>query len=158
MTSGYGIMCATLCVGASRPATVSNLNKKIYATIEGWRDRAIEGAHPYVYPDGIALKRTWAAEVWNVSPLVATGVNGDGYREILGIVQGAKEDKASWLSFLKHLKDRGLGGVRLIIRMRAWGLVVPDARGQRCVVHSTRTRARERPRRRQNACAPGSRT
>jgi transposase-like protein len=50
-----------------------------------------------------------------VSLLVATGVNAQGYREILGIVEGAKEDKASWLAFLKHLKDWGLSGVRLII-------------------------------------------
>jgi putative transposase len=43
------------------PSTVSNLNKKIYATIEAWRMRPIEGGHPYVYLDGIVLKRSWAA-------------------------------------------------------------------------------------------------
>ena len=123
------------------PATVSNLNKKIYGTIEAWRNRAISGEHPYVYLDGIVLKRTWAGEVRNVSLLVATSVNGEGYREILGIVEGAKEDKAGWLSFLKHLKDRGLTGVRLIISdaclglVEAAGEVFPDARWQRCVVH-----------------------
>jgi len=42
------------------PSTVSNLNKKIYATIEAWRNRSITGVHPYVYLDGIVLKRTWA--------------------------------------------------------------------------------------------------
>ena len=56
------------------PATVSNLNKKIYGTIEAWRNRAISGEHPYVYLDGIVLKRTWAGEVRNVSLLVATSV------------------------------------------------------------------------------------
>jgi putative transposase len=123
------------------PATVSNLNKKIYATIDGWRNRPIEGTHPYVYVDGIVLKRTWAGEVRNVSLLVATGVNAEGYREILGIVEGAKEDKAGWLNFLKHLKDRGLRGVRLIISdaclglVEAGGEVFPDALWQRCVVH-----------------------
>src|SRR6266705_1050733 len=123
------------------PSTVSNLNKKIYATIEAWRNRAITGEHPYVYLDGIVLKRTWAGEVRNVSLLVATSINGEGYREILGIVEGAKEDKASWLGFLKHLKDRGLAGVRLIISdaclglVEAAGEVFPDARWQRCVVH-----------------------
>jgi Transposase, Mutator family len=45
------------------PSTVSNLNKKIYGTIEAWRNRPIEGAHPYVYLDGIVLKRSWAGEV-----------------------------------------------------------------------------------------------
>jgi putative transposase len=72
------------------PATVSDLNEKIYGTIEAWRNRPIEGEHPYVYLDGIVLKRTWAGEVRNVS------VNGEGYREILGICEGAKEDKAGW--------------------------------------------------------------
>ena len=80
-----------------------------------WRNRPIEGEHPYVYFDGIVLKRSWAGEVRNVSLLVAIGVNSEGYREILGICEGAKEDKAGWSSFLKHLKERGLTGVRLII-------------------------------------------
>jgi Transposase, Mutator family len=76
------------------PSTVSELNKKIYGTIEAWRNRPIDGEHPYVYLDGIVLKRCWAGEVRNVSLLVAIGVNSEGYREILGICEGAKEDKA----------------------------------------------------------------
>ncbi len=78
------------------PSTVSDLNKKIYGTIKAWRIRPIEGEHPYVYLDGIMLKRSWAGEVRNVSLLVAIGVNGEGYREILGICEGAKEDKVGW--------------------------------------------------------------
>ncbi len=54
------------------PGTASNLNKKIYAKIEEWRHRRIEGDHPYLYLDGIVMKRTWAGEVRNVSLLVAT--------------------------------------------------------------------------------------
>ena len=53
-------------------------NKKIYGTIEAWRNRPIEGEHPYVYLDGIVLKRSWAGEVRNVSLLVAIGVNNHG--------------------------------------------------------------------------------
>jgi transposase-like protein len=60
------------------PSTVSELNKKIYATIEAWRSRPIEGEHPYVYLDGIVLKRSWAGEVRNVSLLVAIAVNSEG--------------------------------------------------------------------------------
>jgi hypothetical protein len=104
------------------PSTVSDLNKKIYATIEAWRNRPIEGEHPYVYLDGIVLKRSRAGEVRNVSLLVAIAVNSEGYREILGICGGAKEDKAGWSAFLKHLKERGVAGVRLIISdLPAWG-------------------------------------
>jgi len=123
------------------PSTVSDLNKRIYATIEAWRNRPIEGKHPYVYLDGIVLKRSWAGEVRNISLLVAIGVNREGYREILGICEGAKEDKAGWSSFLKHLKERGLAGVQLIISDACLGLAesaaefFPDARWQRCIVH-----------------------
>src|SRR5215469_11992496 len=45
------------------PSTVSNLNKRIYSQIEAWRHQAIEGEHPYLYLDGIVLKRSWAGEV-----------------------------------------------------------------------------------------------
>jgi putative transposase len=123
------------------PGTVSNLNKKIYAKIEEWRNRPIEGEHPYLYLDGIVMKRTWAGEVRNVSLLVASAVNSEGYREILGICEGAKEDKSGWSAFLRHLVDRGLKGVQLIISDACRGLVesiaeyLPDARWQRCVVH-----------------------
>jgi putative transposase len=123
------------------PGTVSNLNKTIYAKIEEWRNRPVEGDHPYLYLDGIVMKRTWAGEVRNVSLLVASAVNSEGYREILGICEGAKEDKSGWSAFLRHLVDRGLSGVRLIISDACRGLVesvaeyLPEARWQRCMVH-----------------------
>ena len=123
------------------PSTGSNLNKKIYAKIEAWRNRRIEGEHPYLYLDGIVMKRTWAGEVRNVSLLVASAVNSEGYREILGICEGAKEDKSGWSAFLRHLVDRGLNGVQLIISDACRGLMesaaeyLPDARWQRCMVH-----------------------
>ena len=50
-------------------------------------------------------------EVRNVSLLVAIGVHERGYREILGICEGAKEDKTGWSAFLKHLRERGLKGL-----------------------------------------------
>ena len=124
------------------PSTVSDLNQKIYGTIEAWRNRPIEGEHPYVYLDGIVLKRSWAGEVRNVSLLVAIAVNGEGYREILGICEGAKEDKAGWSAFLRHLKERGLSGVRLVISDACLGLAesaaefFPEVAWQRCIVGS----------------------
>ena len=72
--------------------------------------------------DGIELKRSWAGEVRNVSLLVVIAVNGEDYREILGICEGVKEDKAGWSAFLKHLKECGLNGVRLIISDACLGL------------------------------------
>jgi transposase-like protein len=125
------------------PSTVSELNQKIAVQIEEWRNRPIRGQHPYVYLDGICLKRPWGGEVKNVSILVAIGVDQDGYREVLGVVEGAKEDKASLVNFLRNLKERGLAGVRLFISDKCLGLVssmavFPGALWQRCAVHFCR--------------------
>lgn len=123
------------------PATVSQLNQKIYARIEAWRTRPLSKAYPYVYLDGLFLKRSWGGEVQNVSVLVAIGISEEGFREIIGVAEGAKEDRASWLGFLRYLKERGLGGVRLFISDKCLGLLealgeaFPEARWQRCVVH-----------------------
>ena len=120
---------------------VSKLNQELYDKIDAWRNRKIEGRFPYVYLDGIVLKRTWADEIRNVSILVAFGVNDDGYREILGAAEGAKEDKAGWSSFIASLKDRGLSGVQLFVSDKCIGLVeslgeyYADAQWQRCTVH-----------------------
>lgn len=123
------------------PGTVSKLNQRIYETIEAWRNRPIEGEHPFVYLDGICLKRSWGGEVTNVSLLVAIGVDREGFRTVLGVAEGAKEDQAGWSGFLRHLKERGLRGVRLLISDKCLGLVeslgevFPEAAWQRCVVH-----------------------
>lgn len=121
--------------------TVSNLNKKVYDRIEKWLAAPIQGEFPYVYMDGIWLKRSWGGEVKNVSVLVAIGVDEAGYRHILGVKEGAKEDKESWMAFLRQLKSRGLTGVQLFVSDKSLGLVesladfYPKARWQRCVVH-----------------------
>jgi transposase-like protein len=122
-------------------STVSELNQKIYGRLEEWRNRPIVGRHVYVYLDGLWLKRTWGEEVRAVSVLIAIGVNADGYREILGVAEGMKEDKSSWLEFLRWLKSRGLAGTQLFITDRCLGLVealgecFPEAKWQRCIVH-----------------------
>ena len=59
----------------------------------------------------------------NVSVLVAIGVGEDGFRKILGIAEGHKEDRAGWSGFLRHLKERGLSGVKLIFSDACMGLV-----------------------------------
>ena len=124
------------------PATISELNKKAYVHIEDWRNRPLQGGHyPYVYVDGIYLRRNWGGEYENVSVLVAIAVNEDGFREVLGAAEGMKEDKASWVSFFQWLRGRGLDGVKLIVgdkckgMLEAVGEVFPDAKYQRCTVH-----------------------
>lgn len=123
------------------PSTVSDLNQKIYGRIEAWRKRPIEGKHPYVFVDGIWLKRSWGGEVKNIAVLVAMAVNEEGYREILGVCEGSKEDKESWLGFLRHLKERGLKAVQMVTSDKCLGLVeslgevYPEVAWQRCIVH-----------------------
>ena len=123
------------------PSTVSELNKKLYVKIEEWRNAPLEGEHAYVYLDGIWMKRSWGGEVKNVSILVAIGVDEHGYREVIGVAEGAKEDKDSWTRFMRYLKGRGLSGVRLVVSDKCLGLVetlaefYPAADWQRCTVH-----------------------
>ena len=123
------------------PSTISELNKKAYVHIEDWRNRPLQGSYPYVYVDGIYLRRNWGGEYENVAILVAIAVNEDGYREVLGAAEGMKEDKASWVSFFQWLKGRGLHGVKLIVGDKCLGMleavseVFPDAKYQRCIVH-----------------------
>ena len=82
------------------PGTISNLNKKAYEHIETWRSRPLTNSYPYVYVDGVYLKRSWGGEIQNVSILVAIGVNQDGYREIIGAAEGMKEIKNLGKTFL----------------------------------------------------------
>jgi transposase-like protein len=136
------------------PSTVSELNQQLYERIEQWRNQPIEGEFAYVALDGIWLKRSWGGEVKNVAVLVAVGVDGDGYRQVLGVCEGAKEDTESWRKFLRHLKERGLKGVKLVTSDKCLGLVealaefYPEADWQRCVVHWYRNVGSEIPRHR----------
>ena len=84
--------------------------------------KPLEGKHPYFFLDGLWLNRSWGGEVGIVSVLVAFGVNEDGFREILGVAEGAKEDKQSWRNFLHYLKERGLKGVEVVVsdKCLAW--------------------------------------
>jgi transposase-like protein len=133
------------------PSTVSELNQKLYERIEAWRNQPITGQFAYISLDGVWLKRCWGGEVKNVAVLVAVGVDQDGYRQILGVSEGAKEDAASWRSFLRHLKERGLQGVRLVTSDKCLGLVealgefYPEADWQRCMVHWYRNVASATP-------------
>ena len=126
------------------PGTISNLNQKAYVQIEEWRNRKLEVEYPYVYLDGIYLKKNWGGTIENIAILVALGVNSAGNREIIGAAEGGKEDKESWLKFLRSLKARGLSGTRVMVGDKCLGLVeaigevFPDTEYQRCIVHFMR--------------------
>jgi putative transposase len=118
--------------------TEGNEASRQFALIaEAWRQRPIAGRYAYVYLDGLWLKRSRGGQVRNVSVLVATGVDAEGFRDVLGVSEGAKEDKASWTAFLRELKERGLTGVQLFVSEKCLGLVenlgecYPEAKWQR---------------------------
>lgn len=122
-------------------ATVSNLNDKAFDAVEAWRSRPLTCVYPYVFIDGIYLKRSWGGSFENVAIMVAIGVNDDGHREVIGAAEGFTESAECWHEFLAWLKGRGLSGVRMITGDKASAMtgaiaeVFPDAAYQRCTVH-----------------------
>ena len=114
----------TILWGSSVSAsTVSNLNERAFASVEEWRNRPLERAYPYVYVDGIYLKRSWGGSYENVAVMVAIGADDDGYREVIGAAEGFTESTECWRELLSRLKSRGLRGVRMFTGDKAAGTV-----------------------------------
>ena len=140
-------------------STVSNLNEKAFEAVEAWRSRPLERAYPYVYVDGIYLKRSWGGSYENVAVMVAIGVNDDGYREVIGAAEGFTESSECWRDFLSWLRSRGLRGVRMFTGDKAAGMVgsiaevFPEAAYQRCTVHFYRNVLAKVPARRRKRVA-----
>ncbi len=72
--------------------TVSYLNQKVYGHIETWRNWPLQGQYPYVYVDGIYLKRNWGGTYENVAILIAMAVNEEGFREVIGASEGNERE------------------------------------------------------------------
>ena len=140
-------------VGAGVSAgTVSNLNDKAFRAVDEWRCRPLTCEYPYVYIDGIYLKRSWGGSYEDVTMMVSISVNEDGYREVIGCAEGFTESKECWRDFLSWLKSRGLRGVRMFTGDKAAGMVgsiaevFPGAGYQRCTVHFYRNALAKVPR------------
>ena len=122
--------------------TVSNLNDRAFKSVDEWRCRPLTREYPYVYVDGIYLKRSRGGSYENVAVMAAIGVNEDedGYREVVGCAEGFTEPSECWRDFLSWLKSRGLRGVRVFAGDKAAGMVgsiaevFPKAKYQRCTV------------------------
>src|SRR5256885_14080712 len=100
-----------------------------------------QGPYTFVAADALVLKVREGGRVVNVHALIATGVNADGHREILGLQVSSAEDGAGWLGFFRDLTARGLTGVRLVTSdahaglVAAIGATLPGAAWQRCRTH-----------------------
>jgi putative transposase len=124
---------------------VSRMCAELDEVVAAWRNRPLD-ARPYafVWLDALVVKVREGGRVANTAALVATGVNGDGHREVLGLDVGAAEDGAAWTAFLRSLVARGLAGVKLVVSDAHQGLkdavaaVLDGAAWQRCRTHFMR--------------------
>ena len=123
---------------------VSIMAADLDAQVEAFRTRPLDqGPYTFVAADALVLKVRENGRVVNVHALVATGVNADGYREILGLQVTSGEDGAGWLAFFRDLVARGLSGVELVTSdahaglVAAIGATLPGASWQRCRTHYT---------------------
>jgi transposase-like protein len=121
---------------------VSIMAKELDDHVAQFRTRPLDqGPYTFVAADALVLKVREGGRVANVHALLATGVNADGHREILGLQVTSAEDGAGWLQFFRDLTARGLTGVRLVTSDAHRGLVdaigatLPGASWQRCRTH-----------------------
>jgi transposase-like protein len=138
----------TLGIEGISKSQVSDLAKSLDETVEAFRSRPLDaGPYTFVWMDALVLKSREAGRIANVAAVIATGVNADGHREILGLDVLTTEDGAGWTAFLRSLVARGLSGVRLVISDAHEGLVGPNgaigavlvgASWQRCRTHFMR--------------------
>jgi len=154
-----------LCGTEFSASTVSNLCKQLDPIVQAWKDRSLKGqAFPFLLVDAIVLKIRENGRVRSHSALIATGINEDGYREILGLQIGNSESEASWKEFFNSLKARGLTGVDYIVSDDHRGLVnaiktcFQGATWQRCQTHFTRNILDACPKKHQRELKPRLRT
>lgn len=131
-----------LCGTTFAKSTVSDLCKALDPLVTAWNERDLSAQRfPFVLVDALVVKVREAGRVRAVSALVATGVNAQGYREVLGLQVGDSESARTWQDFFTWLKGRGLGGVDLVVSDHHGGLVkavqvqFQGATWQRCQTH-----------------------
>jgi transposase-like protein len=135
-------LAAALGVTGLSKSQVSRMAAELDEMVEGFRCRPLDrGPYTFVWVDALTQKVREGGRTVNVHALIATAVNADGKREILGIDVASSEDGAGWLAFLRGLAARGLAGVQLVTSDCHQGLrdaiaaVLPGAAWQRCRTH-----------------------
>src|SRR6202042_110537 len=132
----------TLGITSLSKSQVSEMARDLDAQVEAFRTRPLDaGPYTFVAADALVLKVREGGRTVNVHALLATGVNAEGYREILGMQVSSAEDGAGWLAFFRDLTARGLTGVQLVTSdahrglTEAIGATLPGASWQRCRTH-----------------------
>jgi transposase-like protein len=135
-------LAAQLGVKSLSRSQVSEMAAHLDGQVAAFRGRPLDaGPYTFVWVDALTVKVREDGRVINVHALVATGVNADGHREILGLDVASAEDGAGWLAFLRGLVARGLSGVQLVISdvhpglVAAIGSALPGASWQRSSVN-----------------------
>jgi transposase-like protein len=121
---------------------VSVMAKDLDAQVEDFRTRPLDaGPYTFLAADALTMKVREGGRVLNLAVMVATAVNADGYREVLGVQVASSESGAGWLTFFRDLVARGLSGVKLVTSDAHAGLVeaiaatLPGVTWQRCRTH-----------------------
>ena len=135
-------MAEALGITSLSKSQVSEMAKELDEVVEQFRNRPLErGPYRFVQADALVVKVHEGGRSLGVHVLVATGVNAEGHREVLGLEVVSQEDGAGWLAFFRSLVARGLSGVALVTSDAHAGLVaatratLPAAAWQRCRAH-----------------------
>jgi len=135
----------TLGIEGISKSQVSEMAKSLDREVAAFRTRPLDaGPYPYLWLDALAVKVREEGRIVRLACVVATAVNADGGREILGLDTFTSEDAAAWTVFLRDLTARGLSGVELVISddhkglLAAVGVVLPGCGWQRCRTHFMR--------------------
>ena len=135
-------LVAQLGIESLSKSQVSEMAKSLDEQVAAFRSRPLDaGPYTFVAADALTMKVREGGRTVNVHVLVATGVNAEGYREVLGIQVVSAEDGAGWLAFFRELPARGLTGVSMVTSDAHAGLTaaidatLPGASWQRCRTH-----------------------
>ncbi len=142
-TRGMDKLVKTLGINALSKSQVSRMAADLDEQVEAFRHRPLDQAGPFTFvaADALTVKVREGGRVVNAVALVATGVNGDGHREVLGLRVATSETGTAWNEFFADRTARGLGGVRLVTSDAHAGLKdaiaanLPGAVWQRCRTH-----------------------
>ncbi len=140
-------LVATLGITSLSKSQVSRMAADLDAQVAAFRTRRLDESGPFAFvaADALTMKVRENGRVVNAVVLVATGVNADGHREVLGVTVATSETHTAWNTFFADLVARGLtsgpNGVMLVTSDAHAGLVeaiaanLPGAVWQRCRTH-----------------------